>query len=204
MANDQVRSRKYTPTDTLEIVKIPANANKILSLFKHFKKYGRLRSIYSVGTSAFITYDTIEMATTAFESTEAYANNRFVRYFYCQKAAEKISSKLSKTVNMEHIRQVLAEVQTEIESAEKERVQLQSEMSRNTRKQDMAGLLAEFKRGQEELTIEAGELIKERERVDESKIAKIDERLMELQKSLEEAEISIRDLEKMTEEANDE
>jgi hypothetical protein len=187
----------FEPTDTLQLAKIPPNANKILALFKHFKKYGRIRSIWSGGKSACITYETVEMASVAFKSSEAFANNRLVRYFYCQKSPEKTRSKLSQAINMVKVNAVLEQVKTEIEDARKETQQLQDALTKTLKMENLAEMLREFKQHQDDLTIEAGALVTERDSADEARRAEIDEKLLAIRKDMEDGEVSIRDIQQM-------
>jgi hypothetical protein len=202
---------KWTASDTLVITKIPANANKILDLFEHFKKYGRIQGIHSYGTTATIHYDSLESAKTAFESPEAYAGNRFVRYFYARKPDEA-DSKLSKAVNWVRVRSVLDEVSRDIASAYKDTVNLQSSMHRpqtpavngsiSTDPNDALGgadnwadLLEGYQAQRDEQVQEAEALMAEREMADPARILEIDERLRTIQQQLTETSQSIAEIE---------
>lgn len=108
MSNSRVPSH-IKPSDTLLLKQVPANANNIPMLIKHFKKCGRIQSVWCSGTTAQITFEKEEDTKTAFESPEAYANNRFVKFWYHQ-GPERPNSKLSEIADMARIDAALDEV----------------------------------------------------------------------------------------------
>ena len=107
---------------------IPPNKNDVIEVFKHFKHYGRIQSIWSEGTKATIVYETPEMAETAFKSPEAFVGNRFVRYFY-HKNPEEAESSLSKIVDKDRVNAALKEAKEQIANAQKDTIMLQSQIS---------------------------------------------------------------------------
>lgn len=122
---------QVSPVDTLYLSNIPANANNIMSLVKHFKKYGHIKSIWSVGTIAAISFDSVESCKRAYESPEAFANNRFVRYFY-HKKPENAECKLSLAVNLDKVKATSDSVLKQMASEAKNTIYLQAKMSLNT------------------------------------------------------------------------
>ena len=117
MSNQQ--RKNPMESDTLYVYNIPENKNKIPLLFKHFKKYGHIKSIWCSGKVAAIGYTSVEEAVTAYHSPDAYQNNRFVfiKYHRNPKDAECL---LSLAADMDKVRAVADEVKAEIE--EKQRI----------------------------------------------------------------------------------
>ena len=150
-----------TPSDTLLLKKVPTAANKVTKIFKHFKKYGRIKGIWCKGTEALVTFETNEAAKTAFESPEAYANNRFVRFLY-PRDPEHAESKLSVFINKAAVSAVLEQVKKEIETANEEASLLRDKM-KSQRKQeesevDLWALLKQAEAKREKIRAETDEL----------------------------------------------
>ena len=116
MSNQQ--RKNPMETDTLYVYNIPENKNKIPLLFKHFKKYGHIKSIWCSGKVAAIGYTTVEEAVTAYHSPDAYQNNRFVfiKYHRNPKEAECL---LSLAADMDKVKAVTDEVKAKIEEKQK-------------------------------------------------------------------------------------
>jgi hypothetical protein len=184
------------PSETLLLLRIPPNENTILKLFKHFKRYGRIQSIHSDGgRTALITYASAESAEQAFRSAEAYAGNRLVQYRF-PKDPEKVESKLSSIVTWPRVSAVLAQVSSEIASAQAQTARLQSEMKETHAHPDASRMLEEFRAHRDDLVAAAGRLIRQRDEGGEAEHPGIDERLNAIVEQLQVAEESIAQLEK--------
>ena len=116
MAHQQKRSP--LESDTLFVYNIPENKNKIPLLFKHFKRYGHIKSIWCNGKVASIGYTTVEEAVTAYHSPEAYQNNRFVFIKYHRNPAEA-ECRLSLAADMEKVKKVAEEVKEKMKEQQK-------------------------------------------------------------------------------------
>lgn len=132
-----------TPSDTLLLRKVPPNANTVGKIFKHFKRFGRIKGIWCCGTEALITFEKDEDCRAAFESPEAYANNRFVRFLY-PTDAEHAESKLSQFADLERVMAVVEEVRGEIAKAAKESIILRSNMQAQQKQDQDDGMRAQL------------------------------------------------------------
>ncbi|OHT06066.1 hypothetical protein TRFO_05724 [Tritrichomonas foetus] len=121
--------KEVVPCDTLYLSNVPASSCVVHILFKHFKKYGHIRSIWTNGTNAVITFSTKEEAIKAYKSPEAYANNRFVHYHY-HLAPEKAESRLSLAVDTDYVNKTLKEVADQIAAEQRKTIELQSQMAK--------------------------------------------------------------------------
>jgi hypothetical protein len=189
------------PSETLLLLRIPPNENTILKLFEHFKRYGRIQSIHSDGArTALITYASLESAEAAFKSAEAYAGNRLVQYRFPQDPA-KVDSKLSSIVTWPKVNQALAQVSSEIASAQEHTARLQKDMKeshgppRPPSGLSVAAMLEAFKAHRDDLVGEADRLVQQREESDEAQWPEIDARLKALEEQFGEVEESIAQLE---------
>jgi chromosome segregation ATPase len=193
---------RVTPTDTITIAGIPANSNTILGLFKHFKKYGRIRGIYSFGTTATIQYDSLESAQRAFQSPYTYTGNCHLKCKYARRR-QKAQSSLSQAVNWVKVRSVLNEVTRELASAQEETSTLQGSMHRScdqpqALKQTEANwnaLLESYQTQRTEQIQEVEALVAERETAEPARILEIDEKLGEIEELLAETSDSIAHIE---------
>ena len=115
MSNEK---KSFIKSNILYISKIPTQSNTIEKLFLHFKEYGRIRSIYSEGTHAVIAYETPEGAKIAYDSPEAYENNRFVKYRY-HKNPKHAETDLYSVCDIPRIQAAIKEAKWQIEEAQK-------------------------------------------------------------------------------------
>ncbi|KAH0791041.1 RNA-binding protein 26-like [Histomonas meleagridis] len=147
MSNHSGEKKPIQKSNVIFLSNIPPNKNDVHEVFKHFKHYGRIQSIWAEGTKATIVYETPEMAEAAFNSPEAFVGNRFVRYFY-HKKPEEAESSLSKIVDKDRVNAALKEAKQQIANAQKDTIMLQSQISSqnliNTKK-EIEDLLKEVK-----------------------------------------------------------
>lgn len=113
------------PTNVLYLSNVPTSHNTVIKLFDHFKAYGHIQSIWASGTNATIAYESVESCIKAFNSPEAFANNRFVHYHY-HVHPQTAESTLSLCSNMEDIEKEAQEVIKKIENESAETLKLQS------------------------------------------------------------------------------
>ena len=118
-------------SDTLYLSNIPAKSCTIPELYRHFKEYGYIKSIWASGTTATITFKTVEEAVRAFNSPKAYANNRFVWYHY-HNNPDKAESKLSHVVDKEYVSETVKEVLEAMEMTQRKTKEYQTSMKHNT------------------------------------------------------------------------
>ena len=148
-----------TPGDTLLLRKVSAPANTVEKVFKHFKRFGRIHGIWCCGTEAMITFEKQEDCKAAFESPEAYANNRFVRFLYPEDA-DHAESKLSQFADLGRVMGIVEEVRAQMAEARQEANQLRSNMQVQ-QKQDTISELEEMVRDCEKQRDEFLALVKQ-------------------------------------------
>lgn len=78
--------RKYPGNCSLELKKVPVGMNSITHLNNHFSKFGKIVNIQvqyeGDPEAALITFSTHAEANSAYRSTEAVLNNRFIKLFW--------------------------------------------------------------------------------------------------------------------------
>lgn len=188
------------PCDTLFVYNIPENINKIPLLFKHFKRYGHIKSIWCNQKVATIGYSTVEEATTAYHSPAAYQNNRFVFIKYHKRPAQS-ESHLADVADMSFVKKIAAEVKKEIETTQKkeeeERFQLISQQRMKNIGNDIASQNQIIKQ-YENIAINVFEQIDKTQ--DEAEKARLTEKAQDIVNNIEAAKNKIVALEKEQEE----
>ena len=120
--------KKAPKSNALFLSNVPPIPNIVSKLFDHFKNYGYIKSIWASGGNATIVYDTVESCMKAFNSPEAFANNRFVRYHY-HNHPQTAESSLSLYSNMEEIEKQVQEVIEKMNNDAEATLKLQSSIS---------------------------------------------------------------------------
>lgn len=119
-------SQKSKPT-AIELSSLPLKSNLVPSLFKFYKKFGHIVSIYSAGTKAIIEYETYIEAKLALEDPKPFMGNRFIRLRYVQNP-KKSPNNLEQFVNLEQVLQVNEVAQKQIQDKLNETKQLQASL----------------------------------------------------------------------------
>lgn len=132
------QKKQLVPNQTLYLSHVPAKDCNIPHLFQHFKSFGRILSIYAFGTCASITFSSTEEATEAFNSPAAYANNRFVRFFY-HSHPHTAKDRLSLVVDKQHVSGVLKEVRDTIAQQQRKTIEIQSQLKYSTQNTEADG-----------------------------------------------------------------
>lgn len=115
--------------DTIYVYNIPERVNKIDLLFKHFKRYGHIKSIWCSGKIATVTYTSVDEAKNAYHGPEAYQNNRFVMIRYHRNPKES-ENNLHNAADMDKVKRVATEVKAAIEESEKQDQEFRNKMAR--------------------------------------------------------------------------
>lgn len=165
-------------SNTLLLTKVPANANDVYTLFKHFKKHGRIKGIWCNNTTAMISFEKEEDAKKAFESPEAYANNRFVRFLYHQDE-EHAETRLSSIADMTAVDNALEEIKNEVRAAEEKLAKASEDMEKEA-------LIKEIKDHEAKLMEEIEELENKIKAAPESEKSDLNAKLDGLKRELEE------------------
>lgn len=112
--------KKHKMEDNLEqnctifISNINPHSNHIKPLLHHFSEFGAIKSIWSYGTKACVTYENHESAIKAVKSPNAYESNRFIK-IEIHKNPTKAMDNLMADCYMEKVRKKNAKVQKMIE-----------------------------------------------------------------------------------------
>ncbi|EAX94942.1 hypothetical protein TVAG_433510 [Trichomonas vaginalis G3] len=184
------------PCDTLFVYNIPENKNKILLLFKHFKHYGHIKSIWCNQKVATISYSTVEEATKAFHSPEAYENNRFVMIKYHRNPAES-ESHLADAADMDFVRKVAGEVKAEIEKTQKKEEEERAQLIAQQKIRNLTTEINNSKQIIAQCENIAMDLFKEKDETqDAEKQTEIDGKIQETIKIMNDAKKKIEELEK--------
>lgn len=127
------------PSNALFLSNLPKTQNLFIKLFDHFKNYGYIKSIWTNGNTATIVYDTVESCVKAFNSPEAFCNNRFTRYHY-HNHPQTAESSLSLYSNMEEVEKNAEEVIEQMNNDAEETLKIQTriqESKGNSQKPEM-------------------------------------------------------------------
>lgn len=100
-------------SNVIHVLHIPPKYNDVHALLKYFKKYGSINSIYSNGTVATITYDSIESAIKAYNDPNSFLNNRFIKLRF-QENQEVNESELLEFSDKERVSRFVQTVNNEI------------------------------------------------------------------------------------------
>ena len=91
-------AKRYDPTNCcLEVKKIPRGLNNISVLNNHFSKFGKIVNLQVSFNGdvegALVTFSSHAEAQTAYRSTEAVLNNRFIKVFWHNKEVPEVNLK---------------------------------------------------------------------------------------------------------------
>lgn len=126
--------RSYTKSNVLYLIDVPIESNNISKMFFHFKRYGRIKSIWCDGTRASVVFETQEEAETAFKSPEAYGNNRFVKYRY-HRDPEHAEANLHSLCDAQSVNAAIEEAKRQIDEAQQRTKDIINELNQKKQEQ---------------------------------------------------------------------
>ena len=200
MAQHSGEKRNEYECDTLYVYNIPEKLNKIPLLFKHFKHYGHIRSIWCNGKTATIGYTTVEEATKAFKSPEAYQNNRFVFIKYHIKPTQA-ESLLHLAADMNKVKKVAEDVKREIAEQEENEKRQRQKIENVKKINDIEEEINKINIGIAEFQDIAQQIFATMDKeTNEEKKKKYETELMRVSKDIKESKKKIKELEEQKKE----
>ena len=175
---------------------LPKQNSSISHIYRHFCRFGVIQAIYHERDRASILFDSPSHAEAAVESSEPFADNRFVK-ISMHRYPENSQVFLDKAIDLSKIERIASETKTEIDQKQFDNIMKQyKEMKRNDYDRDIKRL----NNSRDALMNEASSLMEKLETLQGDEKAQLKKRIFSLSALIKENEAKIRELEEMKEE----
>ena len=175
---------------------LPKKGSSILHIYRHFSRFGVIQAIHHERDRASILFDSQTHAEAAVESSEPFADNRFVR-ISMHRYPENSQVFLDKAIDLDKIEKIASDTKIEIDRKQFDNIMKQyKEMKRNDYDRDLRRL----NNSRDALLSEASSLMEKLALLQGDEKAQLKKRIFSLSSMIKETESKIKELEEMKEE----